>query len=141
MIYRSDDIPEGYNKIAEISDNYLVWVRESLLSSGTKYSAYIQFMKPSISVLFTNDYMISSGTDYEVIPHYTSGGMYTYVDSYDVDFTRTTISVPTSEISNSNYDRSDMPQIFVCQFICVLIVVWILNQLSKLVHKGGAFGG
>lgn len=138
MIYRNDDIPQGYNKIAEISDNYLVWVRESSLQSGTSYSAYIQYINPSEFLVFIDNYKITSGTDYEVIPHYTSGGMYTYVDSYDVDFTRTTISVDSELFSSNVYDRGDACSLFVCQFLCCVFFVWLLNQLTKIVRKDGA---
>lgn len=47
MLFRNNDIPAEYNKLAEISDNYLVWVRESKLQAGSTYSAYVQFIYPS----------------------------------------------------------------------------------------------
>lgn len=139
MIYKSNDIPEGYNKIAEISDNYLVWVRESTLQSGTSYSAYYQFINPSISVIFTNNYRISSGTNYTLDANYVSNGMYNYLDSYDVSFSRTCLTVDSDYISNDDFDRGDMPLIFMCQFICCIFFVWMLNQLSKLIKKDGGF--
>ena len=139
MIYRSDDIPEGYNKIAEISDNYLVWVRESKLNSGTSYSAYYQFISPSVSVLFTDNYKISSGTNYSLDANYVNNGVYQYLDSYDVEFSRDTLAVSSEEISSNDFDRGDMPSIFICQFICCIFFVWMLNQLSKLIKKDGGF--
>lgn len=141
MIFRNNDIPQEYNNIAEISDNYLVWVRESSLVSGRDYNAYIQFLTPSFWVTFTDSYRISSGTDYEYVPHYTSGGAFSYVDYYDSSFTRTTLAVDSDDFSTNDFDRADMPLIFVCQFICCVFVVWMLDQLSKLVHKGGVFSG
>lgn len=139
MIYRSDDIPEGYNNIAEISDNYLVWVRESRLNSGTSYSAYYQFIKPSVSVLFTDNYKISTGTSYILDANYVNNGVYQYLDSYDVVFSRDTIEVSSEDISSNDFDRGDMPSIFICQFICCIFFVWMLNQLSKLIKKDGGF--
>lgn len=139
MIYRSDDIPEGYNNIAEISDNYLVWVRESRLNCGTSYSAYYQFISPSVSVLFTDNYKISSGTSYSLDANYVNNGVYQYLDSYDVVFSRDTLAVSSDEISSNDFDRGDMPSIFICQFICCIFFVWMLNQLSKLIKKDGGF--
>lgn len=46
-MYKNNDIPTEYSNLAEISDNYLIWVRESTLQSGRKYSAYVQFLNPS----------------------------------------------------------------------------------------------
>lgn len=139
--YRSNDIPQGYNKLAEISDNYLVWVRESKLNSGTSYNAYIQFLTPSFAYFFTDDYKIKTGSDYRYNAHYNSNNMYSYLDYYDCEYSLTTLEVASEDISTSDYDRADMPQIFVCQFLCCFFFVWILNQLSKLVKKGGVFGG
>lgn len=139
MIYKSDDIPEGYNNIAEISDNYLVWVRESKLQSGTGYSAYYQFISPSVSVLFTDNYKITTGTNYIFDANYVNNGVYSYIDSYDVSFSRDCISVDSDEVSSNDFDRGDMPSIFICQFICCVFFVWMLNQLSKLIRKDGGF--
>lgn len=140
MIYKNNDIPTEYNKLAEISDNYLVWVRESSLSSGVSYNAYVQLLQPSFGLFFTNDYKISNGTDYTLDANYVTSGMYNYLDSYDVSYTRSTLAIDSDYLSDNDYDRADMPLIFVCQFIVCLFVVWVLNQLSKLVHKGGVFG-
>lgn len=139
MIYKSDDIPEGYNNVAEISDNYLVWVRESKLQSGTSYSAYYQFISPSVSVLFTDNYKITAGTNYIFDANYVNNGVYSYIDSYDVSFSRDCISVDSDEVSSNDFDRGDMPSIFICQFICCVFFVWMLNQLSKLIRKDGGF--
>lgn len=138
MIYRSDDIPQEYNKLAEISDNYLVWVRESTLKSGTNYSAYIQFLRPSVSSLLIDNYKITTGTSYTLDANYETNGMYNYLDSYDVSFSRSTMVVDTDELSNNDYDRADSPEIFICQLFCVFCFVWILNQLTKIVRKDGA---
>ena len=44
MIYKNSEIPSNFNKIAEISDNYIVWVRENRLQSNNSYEAYIQYI-------------------------------------------------------------------------------------------------
>lgn len=138
MIYKNNDIPEGYNKLAEISDNYLVWVRESTLQSGTNYSAYIQYINPSPFLLLIDDYKITAGTNYTLDANYISNGMYNYLDSYDVSFSRSTMVVDDDYTSSDTYDRGDAPQIFICQFICCVFFVWMLNQLTKIVRKDGA---
>lgn len=139
MIYRSNDIPQGYNKVAEISDNYLVWVRESRLQSGTSYQAYYQFLNPSIAIVFTDNYKITSGTNYTLDANYINNGMYSYIDNYDVVYYRDTLNVSDDQWTYSDFDRADMPYIFVCQFICCIFFVWMLNQLSKLFKKDGVF--
>lgn len=139
MIYRSDDTPQAYNKIAEISDNYIVWVRESTLQSGSTYSAYIQYLSPSICGFLIDDYKITSGTSYTLDANYINNGMYSYIDNYDVEFTMDTYSPDSDDFSVNDFDRGDMPLIFICQFICCIFFVWMLNQLSKLFKKDGVF--
>lgn len=46
----------------------------------------------------------------------------------------------SSEISTDIFDRADFPQIFICNFIIILIFAFIVNQLTKFVKKGGVFG-
>ena len=139
MIYRSNDTPQAYNKIAEISDNYIVWVRESTLQSGTNYSAYIQYLSPSICGFLIEDYKITAGTSYTLDANYINNGMYSYIDSYDVEFTMDTYSPNVDDFSVNDFDRGDMPLIFICQFICCILFVWMLNQCSKLFKKDGVF--
>lgn len=123
-MYRSDVIPESYNKIAEISDNYVVWVQPSTLSSGTDYNAYYQFLKPSFYVVEVDNYRIKEGTSY-------------YYESGDVSYTMTCM-VPTSEsISSDNWENADFPDYFVCQFLLCVFFLWVFKQLSRLFFKGG----
>lgn len=141
MIYRDSHIPQEYNHIAEINDSYVVYVRESTLQNGSTYNAYYQFWEPSFVYLFTNNYKIKTGTNYGLTYNYTSNGMSSYLNSATVNYSLTTLPVDSDLITNNDFDRADMPKIFICQFLCVLIFVFILNQLSKLVKKGGAFFG
>lgn len=136
-MYINNDIPEGYNKLAEISDNYLVWVRESKLISGTKYSAYIQYLEPSWLVVSTDDYMIKDGTKYTYDAHYNSNNMYSYLDYYDVNYELTTMTVDHTNDSDDIHYRADFPEIFICGFIIVLIFYWVFKNLSRLFFKGG----
>lgn len=138
-MYKNNDIPEEYNNLAEFSDNYLVWVRESKLISGTSYNAYIQYLIPSTYLVFTNNYKIKNGDKYTFDANYINNGMYNYLDSYDVNFELTTLQVDNDTFNDFNNDRADYPLIFIAQFCTAIIIVWILNQLTKLVRKGGAF--
>lgn len=139
MIFRNNDIPKGYNNLAEISDNYLVWVRESTLESGRNYTAVVQYLSPSFVWFVIDDYKIKTGTRYRLDANYLNNGVYSYLDNYDVSFSLDTSEVDISLFSDNDFDRADMPLIFICQFLCVVIFVWMLNQLSKLVKKDGVF--
>lgn len=138
-MFHNNDIPEGYNKIAEISDNYVVWTNESKLESGRNYTVYYEYLQPSWLVVPIDNYQIKSGTEYTYVAHYNNSGMYSYLDYYDVDYSLTTMSPDSDILTDNDFDRADMPLIFICQFILVFCFVWIINQLSKLIHKGGAF--
>lgn len=136
-MFVNNDIPEGYNKVAEISDNYLVWVKESKLQSGTKYTAYYQYLTPSWLVVSTNDYMIKDGTKYTLDANYNSNNMYSYLDYYDLNYEKTTMAVDTTNDSSDIHYRADFPQIFICGFILCLVFWWVFHNLSRLFFKGG----
>lgn len=137
-MFRNNDIPQEYNKLAEISDNYLVWVRESSLSSGTNYSAYIQYIYPSPSLLFTTNYKITKGDYYNLEANYSNNGMYNYITDYDVNFTKTTTLVDLDDyFDNSDYSRADFPTLFMAQFIIVIMLYFIINKITRLCFKGG----
>lgn len=136
-MFINDDIPQEYNKVAEISDNYLVWVKESKLQSGTKYTAYYQYLTPSWLVVLTNDYMIKDGTKYTLDANYSTGSMYSYLDYYDINFEKTTMAIDRQNDSNEIYSRADFPQIFICGFISCFVFWWVFHNLSRLFFKGG----
>lgn len=136
-MFVNNDIPQEYNKIAEISDNYIVWVSSSKLVSGTKYTAYIQYLKPSWLVVSTNDYMIKTGTKYTLDAHYTNNNMYSYLDYYDVDYELTTMAVDHTSDSDDLHYRADFPEIFICGFIICFVFWWVFHNLSRLFFKGG----
>lgn len=64
--------------------------------------------------------------------------MYSYIDYYTADYSLATIPVDSDDFATGTYDRADAPSVFVCQFICIVCFVWILNQLTKIVRKDGA---
>lgn len=137
MIYKNPDIPDTYNKIAEISDNFIVWVKETKLNNNTNYDAYIQYMTPSFCYFFTDNYKIKLGTEYSYDVNYMNNGMYSYIDSYDASFSLSTLVPDADDITDNDFDRADFPTIFVCQFIVVLMFLWTFKQLSRLFVKGG----
>lgn len=129
MIYRSSDIPATFNKIAEISDNYIVWVSENVLNSGTNYNAYIQFFNPSFSYIYIEDYQIKNGTNYIYNANYVNNGIYTYIDYYDVDYSLNTYVVDIDYITDNDFTRSDYGSIFIMGFILVAIFTILLVRL------------
>lgn len=138
MIYRNNEIPSNYNKVAEISDNYIVWVKESRLQNDIDYDAYIQFFNPSFSYVHIGDYKIQKGDSFSIIPHYTNNGVYNYIDYYEYDFSLGTYELASGDdFTYNEYNRSDFIPIFIGQFIVVIIFVWILNKISLLWKKGG----
>lgn len=129
MIYKNSEIPSNFNKIAEISDNYIVWVRENRLQSNNSYEAYIQYYYPSFSYLYTDDYKIKTGSNYVLDANYINNGMYSYIDSYDLNYYLDTITTSSGDVETSDYFRTDYPMIFCCGMILVLIFTAICVRL------------
>lgn len=137
-MYINSDIPSNYKYVAELSDNYIVLVRESVLSSNNSYDAYIQFFQPSTNYIHVNDYVITNGNNYTYDFNYTFNQYYNYIDNVELTFTKDLYQL--NDISNDIGSAYDYPFIFICQFLCVIAFVWIVNQLTKIVCKGGVFG-
>lgn len=138
-MFISEDIPQSFNYIAEYSDNYVVLVNTAFLRSGVSYEAYIQYFTPSLLVVHLDDYYIKNGDSYNLDVNYINNGIYSYIDNIDYSY-----SLNCSELDDrvsGYYDRPDLPNVLFVQFLCVFLFVWVLNQLSKFVHKGGVFGG
>ena len=51
-------IPESFNKIVKISDNYIILSEENVLNNNQTYEVYIQFINESHNVLYLDDYKI-----------------------------------------------------------------------------------
>ena len=138
-MYISSDIPSNFNKVYELSDNYIVLGTSSNLSSDVNYEVYIQYFLPSIYVVHLTDYKIKleNANDFSLnYNYYQMGGVY----SADGVFSQTACQIDRSLCSDSQFDRGDFTLIFICQFLICVWFVWLLNQLTKLVHKGGIFG-
>lgn len=137
MIYKNSDIPSTYNRIAEISDNYIVWVHETTLQSNRSYHAYIQYFCPSFYYYYTDDYRIKDGDNYTLNANYINNGVYSYIDNYDVSYTLSTQEIGNEFISTSDSARYDYITIFTGQLLCVVCTLWLFKQLSRLFFKGG----
>lgn len=134
MIFRDSSIPAVYNKIAEFGDNYIVLVKENILNSGSSYDAYVQYFSPSTYYVHITDYKITSGTSYSF--DYNTNGM-GYVIGANYSFSLDTYAVDNDTFSSELEDRADIVSIFFGQFLCVVCILWIFKQLSRLFFKGG----
>lgn len=136
MIFRSSEIPDNYNKIAEINNNYVVWVRESQLEYGSYYNAYYQFFKPSFNLYFTEFYKIKTIDSF--IAHYSNNGVYSYIDYYESEGSLKTMSLISGEdYTTSENFRSDYDSFFIIGFFVCFIIVWVFSNISRLFFKGG----
>lgn len=133
MFYKNDEIPSNYNKIADFSDNYIVWCRESVLNSGVDYDVYIQFFTPSFGLLHIDNYRITKGTEYSLLYNYSTYGF----TSADCDFSFRSYVPDNNEIIDNDYLRSDYTNIFICGFIAVFFFYFVFHKLSYLYRKGG----
>lgn len=136
-MYKNNEIPSNFNKIAEISDNFVVWVKDTTLVNNRDYEAYIQYITPSTWLLHTTNYRIKNGTSYTYDANYINNGMYNYLDSYDLKYSLNTITIDDDYINDSDYNRGDFLPIFIVQFIIVVIFVWVFGHLSRIFFKGG----
>ena len=136
-MFVSSDIPNNFNRVAEISDNYIVLVRENKLVNNTNYQAYYQFFSPSTEIVYTDRYRITTGDTYSYDYNYNSNQYYSYIDSMDLNFSKETFTL--DNVSNDLFDRHDYWSIglMVALFLCLTIL--ITNLATSLVHKGGIF--
>ena len=133
-MFVSDSIPEEYNRLAEVSDNYVVLVREQQLTSGRQYDAYYQFYQPSVQILHVDDYELKTGIIKSIDFDYDSSGE--IIDnSFNYEFNTMVLDERSSDLE----DRPDYPLILWTQFLLLFIFVWVLNQTSKFYKKGGVF--
>lgn len=115
MIYLESNY-NNYKYLVDCSDNYIVLSTRSrvVVPSGDSVDIPViyKYFQPSFITLESN-YNIYESTNFSDVSHL---------------------------FSDSIYDRPDFPQIFICGFIIFVIFAFVLNNLTKLVHKGGIFG-
>lgn len=133
-MFISDEIPATFDRIAELSDNYVVLVKEPKLYTGSSYEAYVQYFSPSVLVVHLDDYKIKTGDSMSL--DYTTNASGDLL-SAEVSYELSTYELESRE--NGFYDRYDSPYILFHQFFILFLFVWVLNQMSKLVKKGGVF--
>lgn len=128
MIYKNPEIPSNFNKIAEISDNYVVWVRENRLESGNSYQAYIQYSSPSFAYFYTDAYRIKDGDSYVYNISYTNNGVYSFIDDVTPEYSKTTLQVANEDITDSESSRADFPNIWISQvlYLCIFVAICFL---------------
>ena len=137
MIYKSDSIPNSFNKIAEFSDNYIVFVEEAELKSDTKYEAYFQYLKPSVFTVFVDDYQITKGTSYTYDYNYSNNGFYDYVDSVDLEYSLNTMT--SDDFTSLQGTRADSIDILLGHVLICICILWVFKQFSRLFFKGGLY--
>lgn len=115
MIYIDEDL-QNYKYLVSASDNFLILSKQSH-SNG--------------------DW--NSPDELDVIYHYINPSITSFKTTYTT-YSSTFYNDISSQFSSSIFDRADFPLIFICNFIIILIFAFILNQLTKLVYKGGIFG-
>lgn len=136
-MFVNDTIPQNYNRIAEISDNYIVLVKEQKLNSGTNYEAYVQFFSPSTEVLHINNYRITKGDNYVFDFHYINNTYYSYIDNVTTEFSYNTLEL--NNRTNELFDRHDYWSIGLIVALLLALTILIVNLATSLVHRGGIF--
>lgn len=134
MIYKNKDIPSNFNKIAEVGDNYIVFVKDNNIVSGRNYEAYIQFFNPSWAYFYTTTYNVKSSSS-DV--NYHNNGYYNYIDNINTSSSYNTYSIDNSFITTEDSERADVVSILLGQILCVACILWVFKQFSYLWHKGG----
>lgn len=137
MIYKNNEIPNNYNMIAEINDNFIVWVKEPILNSGINYNAYIQYFNPSFSYFFTDNYKIKNGTSYSLNYNYNTTNFGSYLDNAELEYSLNTLHVDDDYITYKETARVDAINIFFGQILCCVCVLWVFKNLSRLFFRGG----
>ena len=92
--------------------------------------------------LTKSHHIYGSSGDLATIPciyQYFTPSIYTIEGSYS-SYDYETFTDVSSQFSDSVFARSDFPILFVCEFFIVLVVLFVINNLSKLFYKGGLFG-
>lgn len=110
-MYVNEDYINDYKYLVGVSDNYVTLTDVSHVSDNDINVLY-QYISPS--------------------PLAIEGTLYVSGDQYYDNI--------SSQLSSEYWERGDLPQVMIAQFILLVLFGWLLNQLTKLVHKGGIFG-
>ena len=94
-------------------------------------------------VLSTSHGIYGSSGDIDSVPvvvQYFQPSPLTLVTTY-YSYDTMTFNDISDQFSSDFWDRADSPSLFICQFFVCVIIVFVFNQLSKIVKKGGVLGG
>lgn len=109
-----------------------------LESDYSNYNHLVE-LHDNFAVLSTSSHINGSSGDPDEVnalanyfdPHYVVPFTYRSEETFSFDQITT---------SDNIEDRGDFPKIFICGFIIIFILIFIINNLSKLFKKGGIFG-
>lgn len=135
-MFISEEIPTNFNKVAELHDNYVILVKEDVLTSGRTYEAYIQFFNPSTTYEHLTNYRISDGNDIKYNYHYTNNQYYSYIDYMQVAYTKNTYEITRD---TDLWARFDVSSVALIVGLLLALVIIIVNLATSLVHRGGIF--
>lgn len=139
-MFIDENIPSNFKNIAEVSDNYIVLVKENTLVSGRTYEAYYQFFNPSTQILYVNNYKIKTGDSATFDVSYINTQYYSYIDDITPNYSLTTSELVVDRDNEAGFfNRPDINNIFIGIgfFLAIYILIW--NLASSLVHRGGIF--
>ena len=112
MIYIDSNYSD-YKYLVDYGSSYIVVSNRSHISGSSGDPAsipvYVQYFNPSIYGFET-----------------------TYTSEQYINFSNI-----SNDFSHSIYDRGDFPVIFICGFLILFTFAFILNNLTRLVKKGG----
>ncbi len=137
-MFKDSKIPSNFDKIADFGDNYVVFVKQDILTNDSDYEAYIQYFKPSFYVLHTYDYRITQGDAISFDYNYVNNGYGgQYIDSATYNMQKHTLMYESGDFDTNEYSRADFCDWFPCQLLVVIVWLWFFKQLSRLFFKGG----
>lgn len=138
-MFKSNEIPDNFNKIADFGDNFVVFVKENTLTNGQDYEAYVQYFKPHFYVLHLTDYRITKGDSYSFDYNYVPNGIGgSYIDSADYNFSLNTYTSDT-EFSGDTKLVADYNETFQSGVLIMIIFLWVFKGISRLFFKGGLY--
>lgn len=103
----------SYNHLVEAHDNYVILSSANKIDGASGDPASVNAI-----YLYLN-------------PHVEIPFKYTSEESFNF---------PSVSTSSDIKDSPIFPSIFICSFILIYLFIFLINQLTKLVKKGGVFG-
>ena len=111
-MFVNSDIPSGYKYVYAAGSNYIALTNVSSYESGDSLDCYYQYLEPSWLYVHTYATTSSEGRCREL-----------------------------TDISTSDYARADFPEIFITGMVLLFFILWLINSMTRMIHKGGIFFG